>query len=172
MLMRLILLFRYLSFLLVGIVALASTPIAADSSVQIGPGLSVLTQMQGSWRNSCRRAGLKVSEGFRQDFLNISFTHFEFVAKIYADDGCVKILTQWPAKFRFALGEMVLLANQEKAFLLNLEEESDPADAWSLSVNNILHYKSGRLSLGHESLLGPSADRLTSIDKEQSFSRR
>ncbi|HEY6527684.1 MAG TPA: hypothetical protein VIZ65_03250 [Cellvibrionaceae bacterium] len=140
--------------------------------MQIGPGLSVLTQIQGSWSNTCHRAGLKASEGFRQDYLNISFTHFEFVAKIYADDGCVKILTQWPAKFRFSLGGMVLLANQEKAFLLNLEKESDPANAWSLSNNNILHYKSGRLSLGRESLLGASTDRLTSLDKEQSFSRR
>ena len=66
----------------------------------------------------------------------------------------------------------VFKPNHEKAFLLSLNEEADPADAWALSPLNILQYKAGQLSLGRESLLGPSTTQLTSLDLDLSFSRR
>ncbi|HMW71680.1 MAG TPA: hypothetical protein PKD17_07670 [Cellvibrionaceae bacterium] len=140
--------------------------------MQIGPGLNTLTQIQGAWRNSCHRVGIKESEGYRQDFLNINFTHFEFTAKVYKDTSCTHLVTQWPARYRFIVGDQVLLPNHEKAFLLSLNEEADPADAWALSPLNILQYKAGQLSLGRESLLGPSTTQLTSLDLDLSFSRR
>lgn len=146
--------------------------VGADNSVQIGPELHILTQVQGNWVNDCRRAGLKQSEGYRRDFLSINYTHFEFFAKIYNDESCKQLVTQWPAKFRFTLGDSVLLPSQETAILLSLTEELDPADAWSLSQKNILYYKAGRLALGRESLLGAGSNQLTSLDLEQYYSRR
>ncbi|MEY4591074.1 MAG: hypothetical protein RL497_3150 [Pseudomonadota bacterium] len=163
---------KYIRQLALAVIAGFSAPVFASNSVQIGPEFQILTQIQGGWVNECRRAGLKSSEGFRRDFLNVTFTHFELVAKIYGDENCNRLLTQWPAKFRFALGGPILLPNQEKVFQLNLAEESDPADAWALSVNNILLYKSGHLYLGYESLLGPSVARLTKLNHEQFFTRR
>ncbi len=146
--------------------------VAADNSIKIGPELNILTQVQGNWANDCRRTGLKLSEGYRRDFLTINYTHFEFLAKIYNDESCKHLVTQWPSKFRFNLGDSVLLPNKEKALLLNLFEESDPADAWSLSPNNILYYKAGRIALGRESPLGSGSNQLTSLDSEQFYSRR
>jgi hypothetical protein len=147
-------------------------PVLAVGAVQIGPGLQLLTQIQGAWSNECRRAGINPSEGYRKDFLNVNFTHFEFLAKIYSDENCNRMLTQWPAKFRFVLGDPILLPNHDKVFQLDLSEESDPANAWSLSVNNILLYTSGRLFLGRESLLGPATTRVTTLDHDQFYSRR
>lgn len=163
---------QLLNFICVVLVVSFSVTVRADNTVQIGPGLSTLTQTQGAWRNSCHRVGIKESEGYRQDFLNVNFTHLEFIAKIYNDAECTRLVTHWPAKFRFVLGEQVMLPNHEKAFLLNLSEESDAADAWALSTLNLLHYKSGKLSLGRESLLGPSNTQLSSLDLDLSFSRR
>lgn len=156
----------------VALVLFWTTSAHADNAVQIGQGLNKLTQIQGAWRNSCHRVGIKEAEGYRQDYLSINFTHFEFIAKVYTDANCTRIVTQWPAKFRFTLGDQVLLPNHEKVFLLKIDEESDPADAWALSPLNILQHKSGHLSFGRESLLGPSATQLTSLDLDLSFSRR
>ncbi len=151
---------------------LGTTATHADTSVQIGTGLNTLTQIQGAWKNACHRTGIKASEGFRQDYLNVKFTHIELVAKIYNDENCTQPLTQRPAKYRFTLGDEVILPSRETAFLLKLEEESDPADAWALSIHNILQYRVGQLRLGRESLLGPSSSQLTTLDTELTFSRR
>lgn len=145
---------------------------SADNSVQIGPSLNTLTQIQGAWRNSCHRVGIKESEGYRQDYLSINFTHFEFIAKVYTDANCTRLVTQWAAKYRFVLGDQVLLPNQDKAFLLSMTEVSDPADAWVISPLNLLQYKAGQLSLGRESLLGASSSQLTSLDLDLSFNHR
>jgi hypothetical protein len=144
----------------------------AETFIQAGSGLQILTQIQGNWSNECRRAGIKPGEGYRRDYLSIGYTYFEFLAKIYTDENCKQLVTQWPAKFRFTLGDQVLLPNHEKVILLNLIEDLDSADAWSLSQNNILHYTSGRLALGRESLLGAGSNQLTSLDLEQSYTRR
>lgn len=144
----------------------------ADNAVQIGPSLNTLTQIQGAWRNACHRVGIKESAGYRQDYLNINFSHFEFVAKVYTDANCVHSVTQWPATYKFVLGDQVVLPNQEKAFLLGMTEESDPADAWLISPLNLLRYKAGQLYFGRESLLGPSSTQLTSLDLDLFFSRR
>lgn len=149
-----------------------SAKVGAQSIVDIGPGFQVLTQIQGNWNNQCRRAGIRSEEGYRQDYLVVSYTHFDFIAKIYSDDACKKQVTQWPAKYRFSLGDLVKLPNEEKAFLLHLVEESDPAEGWELSSQNLVQYKSGRLTLGREPLVSSGSAQLTSLNQDLFFSRR
>jgi hypothetical protein len=143
-------------------------------AVSIGPGLQMLSKIQGQWQRQCRPVGLTPRQGYKIERVSISFTHMDFLAIVYEDDECKQEKTRWPAKFKFVLGDPLVFdtAPQQQVFALELLEVTDPAQAWELSPSTVMSYHQGHLYFGRESPLGSTSTRLSTLERDFPFSRR
>lgn len=150
---------------------LVNVPVAAAQVARIGDakGLDTLKRMQGGWHIACQ--SLESSSGtYYRVFLTVSFTHFDFETREFADPDCNDLRGSHRVQYRFVLGDEQLLQDGEHAFAINFQQQSFESGAYQLTPLNLIRVHRGRLTLAAPSERDTQM-RPEALDYTQSFVR-
>ena len=146
-------------------------PLRADPRDDI----QFLQRIQGSWQRHCYPSFDGDTRVYREDDLVVSYTHFQFVSRIYLDDRCNAERTYYKGKIRFAL-EGGYAAYQpatsggvrdlpKRLYAINFSPNDALPAALQIPVRNIIALSGLKLFLGRD-YSGESSrnERLTKLD--------